>query len=67
MSKNGKVSLRGIILDTKPYAYKREDDGKWTGIAYDILKLLERVSDVKEQGRIHGYQSPMRVGRGSDN
>ena len=41
MSSKDKVILRGVILEERPHAYKV--DGKWAGIAYDILKRLEEV------------------------
>ena len=34
--------LDAVILDDGPYAYKK--NGVWTGIAWDVVKLLEKVS-----------------------
>ena len=34
--------LNAVILDDSPYAYKQ--NGIWTGIAWDVVKLLEKVS-----------------------
>ena len=47
MTLTNKSTLRGVILEDKPYAHY--EDGKWTGIAVDILKKLESVSALNNK------------------
>ena len=37
------LKLKGVIIDQRPGCFKEK--GQWKGIAFDILKHLEKVSD----------------------
>ena len=59
------VNLQDGGIERSHLAINDRDDSPRQSVARcDVKRLYNRTRDVREQGRIHGYPSRVRVGRG---